>query len=62
MKYNLYLAQKEVVKNNKLVKENILDKLVQPCFKEAIKNLENVYNKINTLNNKDLDNLLNGIE
>ena len=57
MKYNLYLAQKEVVKNNKLVKENILDKLVQPCFKEALKNIENVYNKINAQNNKDLDSL-----
>ena len=40
MKYNLYLAQKEVAKNNKLVKENILDKLVQPCFKETLKNIE----------------------
>ena len=39
-KYNLYLAQKEVIKNNKLVKENILDKLVQPCFKEALKILK----------------------
>jgi len=57
MKYNLYLAQKEVVKNNKLIKENILDKLVQPYFKEALKNIENVYNKINSQNNKDLDSL-----
>ena len=55
MKYNLYLAQKEVVKNNKIVKENILDKLVQSFFKEALKNIENVYNKISTQNNKDLD-------
>ena len=57
MKYNLYLAQKEVVKNNKFVKENIMDKLVQPCFKEALKNIENAYNKINIQNNKDLDSL-----
>ena len=57
MKYNLYMAQKEVEKNNKLIKENILDKLVQPCLNEAVKNIDNMYQKINNQNNKDLDSL-----
>ena len=55
MKYNLYEAQKQVEKNNKLLKENILDKLIQPCFNDAIKNIENISLKINIQNNKDLD-------
>ena len=57
IKYNLYSAQKQIEKNNKLVKENILDKLIQPYFNDAIKNIDNIYQKINTQNNSDLDSL-----
>ena len=57
MKYNLYEAQKQIEKNNKLVKENILDKLIQSCLSEAIKNIENLSQKINTQHNKDIEML-----
>ena len=57
MKYNLYEAQKQIEKNNKLVKENILDKLIQPCLAEAIKNIENLSQKINAQHNEDIDKL-----
>ena len=57
MKYNLYLAQKEIEKNNKSTKESILDKMLEPYFNEAAKNLQNIYQKINKQNNTDLDNL-----
>ena len=57
MKYNLYAAQKQIEKNNKIIKDNILDKLIQPCFNDAIKNIDNIYQKINTQSNLDLDSL-----
>ena len=57
IKYNLYSAQKQLDKNNKYIKENILDKLIQPCFNDAIKNIDNIYQKISTQNNSDLDSL-----
>ena len=57
IKYNLYSAQKQIEKNNKLIKENILDKLIQPCFNDAIKNIDNIYQKINAQSNSDLDSL-----
>ena len=56
-KYNLYMAQKQLEKNNKQLKENIIDKLIQPWFNDGTKNIENIYQKINTQNNKDLDTL-----
>ena len=56
-KYNLYSAYMQVEKNNKSLKENILDKLIQPSINEAIKNIENIYQKINSQSNKDLDSL-----
>ena len=57
MKYNLYIAQKQLEKNNIELKENILDKLIQPWIKDGIKNIENIYQKINNQNNTDLENL-----
>ena len=62
MMKNLINAQKQVEKNNKSIKENILDKLIQPYFNESIKNIENIYQKINNQSNKDLDSLKNKFE
>ena len=62
MKYSLYEAQKQVEKNNKLIKENILDKLLQPYFNDSIKNIDNIYQKINNQNYKDLDSLKKNFE
>ena len=57
MKYNLFEAHKQLEKNNRLVKENILDKLITPCFNDSIKNIENLSQKINNQHNKDIDAL-----
>ena len=61
-KYVLYEAQKQVEKNNKLIKENILDKLLDPYFNNSMKGIDNIYQKINTQNNKDLDSLKKNFE
>ena len=62
IKYNLYNAHKQVEKNNKLIKENIIDKLIKPYFNESLKNIDNIYQKINNQNNKDLDSLKKNFE
>jgi hypothetical protein len=56
-KYNLFIAQKQLDKTNKDLKDNIIDKLIQPWIKDGTKGIENIYQKINTQNNKDLENL-----
>jgi hypothetical protein len=56
-KYNLFIAQKQLDKTNKELKDNIIDKHVQPWIKDGTKGIENIYQKINTHNNKDLENL-----
>ena len=56
-KYSLYAAQKLIDKSNKFIKENILDKMVTIFFDEALKNVENLYDKINSQNNEDIETL-----
>ena len=61
-KYNLFMAQKLVDKSNKYIKENILDKLIQKYFDEEIKKIDDLYQKINSQNNQDIDELKKNFE
>ena len=61
-KYTLFMAEKLVQKSNKFVKDNILDKLVQNFFDEAIINIDNLYQKINSQNNEDIESLKKNFE
>ena len=56
-KYNLFMAQKLVVKSNKYIKENILDKIIKNFFDDAIKNIDTLYQKINSQNNEDIESI-----
>jgi hypothetical protein len=61
-KYTLFMAQKLVDKNNKYIKENILDKLIKKYFDEEIKKIDDLYQKINSQNNQDIDTLKKNFE
>ena len=56
-KYNLFMAQKLLEKSNKYIKENILDNLINNYFDEEIQNIDNLYQKINSQNNEDINTL-----
>ena len=56
-KYSLFMAQKLVEKSNKYIKENILDNIIQNYFNEDLKNIDNLYQKINLQNNTDIEAL-----
>ena len=56
-KYNLFAAQKLIDKSNKYIKENILDKIVTNFFNDAIKKVDDLYLKINSQNNEDVETL-----
>ena len=61
-KYTLFMAQKLVDKSNKYIKENILDKLIQKYFDEETKKIDDLYQKINSQNNQDIDTLKKNFE
>ena len=61
-KYNLFMAQKLVVKSNKYIKENILDKIIKNFFDDAIKNIDTLYQKINSQNNEDIESIKKNFE
>ena len=56
-KYKLFMAQKLVEKSNKYIKENILDKHVKNFFNENFKNIDNLFQIINSQHNDDIESL-----
>ena len=56
-KYKLFMAQKLVEKSNKYIKENILDKHVKNFFNENFKNIDNLFQIINSQHNEDIESL-----